>query len=159
MVYSGALLEFGDSRLDNDGGLLPAHGAAVQPHLLILHPRKLTDTYVQTLIARARMQHYSKLCVIPFISRALYYLWSCRNSMLMLSFSSQTRYRLRLLGSDGTGEAEFTLAGQVAQAIVGISPRNLIVLNNYPGIQPVTNLAVAGTKLCTPTSAGRNCIL
>jgi hypothetical protein len=53
---------------------------------------------------------------------------------------------LHLLGSDVTGKAEFILAGRVAEAIIGASPRQ-IILNNYANAEPITDLAAAAAQL------------
>jgi hypothetical protein len=60
-----------------------------------------------------------------------------------------TRYNLHLLGSDGTGEAEFRLFGKVAENVVGIPPQQA-VLNNYHSDIPITNLAIAAANIHTP---------
>jgi hypothetical protein len=60
-----------------------------------------------------------------------------------------TRYDLHLLGSDGTGEAEFRLFGKVAENVVGIPPRQTI-LKNYHSDIPITNLAIAAAGIRTP---------
>ncbi|CAM0911466.1 unnamed protein product [Alopecurus aequalis] len=63
-------------------------------------------------------------------------------------------YWLHLLGLDGTGEAEFTLSGRIAQDIIGVSPQRTI-LNNYRGDVPVTNLAIAAIQIShTPPELG-----
>jgi hypothetical protein len=56
------------------------------------------------------------------------------------------RYRLRLLGSDDTGEAEFTISGRVARDLVGVSVQQ-VIRNNYQGEMPINNLAVAAAQI------------
>ena len=53
---------------------------------------------------------------------------------------------MHLLGSDDTGEAEFTLFGRIAQGIIGVSPQQ-VVLDNCPTDVPATNLALAATQI------------
>ena len=51
-----------------------------------------------------------------------------------------------MLVLDDTGQAEFTLIGDIARHIIPSSPQQT-VLNNYQGILPVTNLAIAATQI------------
>jgi hypothetical protein len=44
------------------------------------------------------------------------------------------------------GEAEFTFIGRLAQDITGVSPQEAI-LNNYRGIIPIANLAIASAQI------------
>lgn len=56
------------------------------------------------------------------------------------------RYYLRLLGGDGTGEAEFRVVGRIARDLVGV-PIQQLILSNYHGGVPIANLAVAATQI------------
>jgi hypothetical protein len=81
-----------------------------------------------------------------FILLPLLFLLLCSGGACVIDFFFLIRYRLRLLGSDGTGEAEFVLIGRVAEAIIGASPRQ-IILNNYPSTEPITDLAAAAAQI------------
>ncbi|KAM0887152.1 hypothetical protein ACQ4PT_029236 [Festuca glaucescens] len=55
-------------------------------------------------------------------------------------------YRLRLLGSDRTSEAEFRLFGRVAQNFIGVSPQR-VIQNNHRGATPIDYLDVAASQI------------
>jgi hypothetical protein len=92
------------------------------------------------------MHPWSKLGTKPIILHALW----CFSSIAIVCHywfcNFLTRYRLHILGSDDTGEAEFTFIGRLAQDITGVSPQEAI-LNNYRGIIPIANLAIASAQI------------
>jgi len=64
--------------------------------------------------------------------------------------SATLQYRVHLLGSDSTGEAEFTLHGKLAQNLVGLSAQQLILNNLRADIDRIDLVTADATITHTP---------